>query len=270
VSLDALDRQPHAALDLDSRLAKAEKIARLVRLVRPLAGARILDIGAGSGQIASSLAAAAGANGEVWAVDTHDQRRTTEGYEFKLVTDTQLPFRDGFFDVVVSNHVIEHVGDRADQMNHLAEIRRVLRPDGVVYLAVPNRWVVIEPHFRLPLLSWLPDRWRTAYIRVTRRGDRYDCNIPTRRVAIGLFGSASLDHSEVTIAALRAMTDVERPSLPVRLISRVPERLLGLLLPAIPTMVFLLRKKNTASLPGSPQPASQNPSAAMESNKDLR
>ena len=63
---------------------------------------------------------------------------------------------DGSFDVVVSNHVVEHVGDREAQRTHLAELRRVLAADGLGYLATPTRWALVEPHFTVPLLSWPP------------------------------------------------------------------------------------------------------------------
>jgi SAM-dependent methyltransferase len=45
-----------------------------------------------------------------------------------------LPFPDADFDVVIANHVLEHVPDDAAA---LAEIRRVLRPGGWAMLAVP-------------------------------------------------------------------------------------------------------------------------------------
>ena len=77
---EVLERQPHAILDGDSRRLKAQKIARLVETVRPLRGARLLDIGAGSGYIASNLGELVGDDGEVWAVDVNDQRRTNDGY----------------------------------------------------------------------------------------------------------------------------------------------------------------------------------------------
>jgi SAM-dependent methyltransferase len=47
---------------------------------------------------------------------------------------TALPFPDADFDVVIANHVLEHV---ADDARALAEIRRVLRPGGWAMLAVP-------------------------------------------------------------------------------------------------------------------------------------
>jgi ubiquinone/menaquinone biosynthesis C-methylase UbiE len=237
----AQERRPHAILDVESRLLKARKIARLVERVRLLHGARVLDIGAGSGHIASALGQLAGPAGRVWAVDVHDQRRTTHGYGFKRVEGTHLPFEPDSFDVVLSNHVIEHVGDRADQLDHLREIHRVLDRSGVCYLAVPNRWVLLEPHFRLPFLSWLPKPLRDPYLRAARHGSHYDCNLPTRGQAERLFAEAGFEHEEVTIAAMRALREIEAPSLPLRLLCAAPEPALRALLPVNPTMIFLLR-----------------------------
>lgn len=45
-----------------------------------------------------------------------------------------LPFEDGAFDLVIANHVLEHVGDDA---RAFAEVRRVLRPGGAAILQVP-------------------------------------------------------------------------------------------------------------------------------------
>ncbi len=45
-----------------------------------------------------------------------------------------LPYPDADFDVVIANHVLEHV---ADDSRALAEIRRVLRPGGWAMLAAP-------------------------------------------------------------------------------------------------------------------------------------
>ena len=53
-------RAHHANVDLDSRRRKAAKIIALLDRQRPLAGARILDVGTGAGVIASELARAAG------------------------------------------------------------------------------------------------------------------------------------------------------------------------------------------------------------------
>ena len=93
VTAPATERQPHAILDHESRVLKARKIARLVERVRPLEGASLLDIGAGSGYIASALAEIVGPQGRVAAVDVNDQRRTNEGYEFVQVEGTSCRSR---------------------------------------------------------------------------------------------------------------------------------------------------------------------------------
>lgn len=81
-----------------------------------------------------------------------------------------LPFADDSIDVVVFNHIYEHVVD-ADAV--VSEIHRVLAPAGVVYLGLANKLGVMEPHHHLPFLSWLPPRLADRYMRVFHKGDQY-------------------------------------------------------------------------------------------------
>lgn len=46
-----------------------------------------------------------------------------------------LPFADESFDIVLSNHVLEHV---AQDVQGFAELHRVLRPGGLLIIGVPN------------------------------------------------------------------------------------------------------------------------------------
>lgn len=48
---------------------------------------------------------------------------------------TKLPFRDGSFDIVTANMVVEHLNDPASQFK---EIRRVLKPEGLFIFHTPN------------------------------------------------------------------------------------------------------------------------------------
>jgi glycosyltransferase involved in cell wall biosynthesis/SAM-dependent methyltransferase len=235
-------RQPHAVLDTPSRLAKASKLERLIGARAELAGAQVLDIGAGSGVIAASLAERVGPEGRVIGIDLVDQRVVAEGYDFVQVTDTNLPFEAESFDLVVSNHVLDHVGGVPEKAHHLDEIRRVLRPNGSCYLAVANRWVLVEPHFRLPFLSWLPTRLRTPYVRLTRRGEVYDCDLPARGEVLDLVRAAGFDYEELELEALSGLAELEGGALP-RAISRVPPGVLRALRPVFPTVVLFLRKK---------------------------
>lgn len=89
---------------------------------------------------------------------------------FACADGEQLPFADESIDVVVFNHIYEHVVDPDAVMS---EIRRVLRPSGVAYLGLGNRLGVMEPHHRLPFLSWLPEGIADHYVRTFHKADRY-------------------------------------------------------------------------------------------------
>ena len=110
---------------------------------------KLLDIGTGNGEIASNLAE----HFDVTSVDIVDQRQATSSYAFTLLNNQLLPFANQSFDIVVSNHVIEHVNDAA---LHFAEIARVLKKDGLVYLATPNRLWPWEVHYHVLFLHYLP------------------------------------------------------------------------------------------------------------------
>ena len=116
------------------RSKKARQIEAVVTdfIGQPLEGLVTLDIGCGNGGISDWLAE----DNRHSAVDVADLRKGDCGFNFALVADEKLPFDDATFDLVLSNHVIEHVGD---QHLHLNEIRRVLKPTGCVYLATPNK-----------------------------------------------------------------------------------------------------------------------------------
>lgn len=235
-----MKRLSHAILDCESRTKKGKKIVVALQSKMDLSGRNVLDVGAGSGIIAHCISEAVGSSGRVMAVDVADQRQITGGYDFGLVEDSRLPFPDSTFDAVISNHVFEHLGDHEQQAEHLREVRRVLREDGFVYFAVPNRWTVVELHFRLPFLSWIPPEARSAYLRLLGRGTYYDCNPPSHRRLVGMFQEARLRHEQFTFKAMRIMAAVETPSPWIRRLLVAPELLQRMLYPVIPTMVFIL------------------------------
>ncbi len=239
------DQSPvsHAGLAPAHRRLKAEKIRRLVETVKPWQGARVLDIGTGAGVIAHELAGAVGPEGEVHSVDVVDERVEREGYEYQLVDSPSLPFPDESFDIVLSNHVIEHVGELPAQRLHAAEVHRVLADDGVLYLATATRWLVMEPHYHLPFLSWLPRPAATAYLRVTRRGRDYDCFLPSHRALRRLLAETGFVWTEPVFDAMRLMAEIEEPTGLTRAILNAPDPALRLLRPVIPTIVFLARKR---------------------------
>lgn len=86
--------------------------------------------------------------------------------QFPLLTvlqpDGRAPFPDGFFDVIISNQVLEHIEDLDTAV---AEMGRLLKPGGMMLHYFPPKFRVLEPHYRLPLVHWLPkNRLRYAMI----------------------------------------------------------------------------------------------------------
>jgi SAM-dependent methyltransferase len=105
----------------------------------------------------------------ITCVGTEDGRHLEQafpGIRFLQVTPrAPLPFRDGEFDVVFSNAVVEHTGSSDDQRQFIREMCRVGRS---FFVATPNRWFPIEHHTGLPLLHYLPAWMFRALLRRTR------------------------------------------------------------------------------------------------------
>lgn len=237
-------RLNHAILDADSRHRKTAKIARILERRKNLFGAKILEVGTGSGIIAASLVGIVGGDGSVYATDVKDQRITAEGYEFREVSGTGLPFQNDQFDIVISNHVIEHVGGETDQLHHLAEIRRVMKSNALLYLAVPNKWRLIEPHYRVPFLSWLPQSVANFVVRLTRKNTQFDCRLLSRRELRELFRKAGFEHVELDREAMEVVGEIEGSRV-ATLLSRLPSGVLALLLLIVPTLVVVAKKSRT-------------------------
>lgn len=119
-------------------LIAAEHVGRY-RFAASLAeDAEVLDAGCGLGYGTASLAAA-GARRAV-GVDLSSgalgrAREAAPGVEFVEGDLLDLPFEDASFDLAVCFEAIEHVSDPAAVM---AELRRVLRDDGVAVISSPN------------------------------------------------------------------------------------------------------------------------------------
>lgn len=234
-------RKPHVVLD--NRNNKAIKIQKIIASVREFRQQdSILEIGTGSGGIAAYFAAQ-NIQFNVQAVDVVDSRATKEGYQFQLVNGTTLPFEDESFDVVITNHVIEHVGESDAQLHHLCEIKRVLKKDGVAYLAVPNRWMLVEPHYQLIFLSWLPKKYRSKYLKKMRNIDFYDCEPFEKKQLENLFDIVDFSYQNQTIQALKILLQDERENhkFLYYMFLCIPDFVLRIFLGIIPTLIYTMK-----------------------------
>ncbi len=237
------ERHPHAVLDLPSRDRKAVKIERLLDLASRPQPLRILEIGTGAGGIAHYFAVHSTLRCDVTAVDVIDNRQVRDGYAFSLVQGVELPFAAASFDVAITNHVIEHVGDADAQHRHLTEIHRVLKPNGVGYLAVPNRWMLTEPHFNLKFLSWWPHAWRTPYLKLMRKGAFYDCEPLQMKQLERMLAAADFRYRNLCVPALRETFEIERPASSItRLLRMLPDAVLTPFSRIIPTLIYRVER----------------------------
>ncbi len=75
----------------------------------------------------------------------------------------RLPYVNGFFDMVISSHIIEHTQDPA---LYVAELMRVLRDEGVLFIEFPSRFHHTELHTGLVSFEWLPSPLRNTVLRM--------------------------------------------------------------------------------------------------------
>lgn len=173
-----------------------------------------LDLGCGWGAVAYSLAHSCR---HVVAMDTTFERMCFLQYRaaHSGVTNLQclcagdgryLPFPDATFDLIILNGVLEWVPigsrlhPRRAQLNLLRDVCRVLRPTGVLYLAIENRFAwktwfwLPDGHTGLRFVPWLPRPLASLYSRLRRKGP-YRNFLYSRRGLAQLLSLAGFRHT---------------------------------------------------------------------------
>jgi len=101
-------------------------------------GAVVLDVGCGTGALLKRLDGAFGIAG--YGVDVEEAmlaqaRASCPRMQFTLAPCGRLPFRDRTFDAVIACMAYHHFGDKE---GFAGEAARVLKPDGILYIADPR------------------------------------------------------------------------------------------------------------------------------------
>ncbi len=117
-------------------ITDAEHIAQLIRMVKPAADARVLEVATGPGHVAMAFAKVAR---EVVGVDLTEaplkiaerlrSERALGNVSFRTADAERLPFRDGEFEVVLCRFAFHHFEKPAAVIQ---EMSRVCRAEGIV------------------------------------------------------------------------------------------------------------------------------------------
>ncbi|MER2600347.1 MAG: class I SAM-dependent methyltransferase [Caldilineales bacterium] len=135
-----------------SRIYENHGLAALTTLVQPEDHA-VLDIGCGAGANMAALRARGHAVTGITVSQAEADRLHQQGFAALMhdVTSDALPFPAASFDALLFSHVLEHL-PWPDEV--LTRYKTLLRPDGRVYIAIPNalhlvqRWQFLRGRFR--------------------------------------------------------------------------------------------------------------------------
>lgn len=120
---------------------------------------RVLDLGCGEGYGSNILSKYAN---EVVGVDIDEStiahaRAKYDDSKIKFIQGSvlEVPLGDHEFDIVVSFEVLEHIEEHD---TYIAEIKRLLKPNGVFFVSTPNKLVYTDPNainpFHKKELNW--------------------------------------------------------------------------------------------------------------------
>lgn len=184
------------------RAGQSRRLSMILRAAGNRIHGRVLENGCGVGMYVERLSPHAGS---VIGLEYDFERAREARKRNQLILNAAgewLSFPNCSFDLVLSHEVLEHV---QDDRAAVQEMVRVLKPGGRAVIFTPNRGYPFETHgiywrgqYRfgnIPLVNWLPQRWRdrlAPHVRVYSRGDMHSLlsNLPIRVVeATILFGA---------------------------------------------------------------------------------
>lgn len=167
----------HSMYDKDLRLIKANKtLSVLGDYLGELSNLKLLDIGCSSGimtyEYAKFFKNVIGIDLDKKAVEFAKKNKQSENIKYFIGPIEESNFDYETFDVITCSHIYEHVPSSNDLID---EIYNLLKPGGVCYFAAGNRYNlnIIEAHYRLPFLSFLPKKIANIYIGIFRKEKAY-------------------------------------------------------------------------------------------------
>lgn len=150
------------------RFIERERLAIIRRFVGRAKGLDLAEIGSGGGHVLRMFPEARLTAIDVSRVYLDVAKRNLRGYDVRLLKGEldRLRLPAASFDRIVCTEVLEHT---VDPERVLAEIRRLLKPDGVAVITVPNDPLILKlkDAVRRTPLGWVLRR------RVAWGGDEF-------------------------------------------------------------------------------------------------
>ncbi len=153
--------------DADELYSNEGRVVDSISRACPVKGRSMLEVGAGSGRDSVALV---GMGAKVFVLDYVEgslavvrKEAAKAGVELFLVCGdaTRMPFRDGSFDVVFHQGLLEHFRDPGPLLD---ENNRVLARGGALLVDVPQKYHVytLVKHVLIPMGKWFAG-WETEY-----------------------------------------------------------------------------------------------------------
>lgn len=130
-------------------------VARYLSSFKLKKGMRLIELGSGSGRPLTYIKMLF-PELEVWGVDysaagvAYAKKTYGKfGVKFKHVRAQDTSLEDGYFDFVISSHVIEHV-TKAEGLDFIKETERLLKKGGYAFIGTPERRMCQELYMKNP------------------------------------------------------------------------------------------------------------------------
>jgi len=134
----------------DTQVKRKTCLALVKSLKRNWANKRIFELGFGSGEVLCSFPTSCelyGAEISSSAIEKVTNRAAAKGYShfqfFRIEDDGSIPISDGFMDLVIASHVLEHVPDDDSCVEGL---HRILKLGGALIVLIPINERHHDPH----------------------------------------------------------------------------------------------------------------------------
>ena len=204
---------------------------------------RVLDVGCSSGAISyylsSFVKSLVALDIDVAALRIARKNYKKRNLNYLRANGLNLPFPDASFDLVICNEVYSYLPDSEKLMD---EVYRVLKPGGSCYFSGGNWLFPIESRYHIPFLHNLPDSIASQLYWFLTHKRYYVAHYKTYWELKELLGKFSLtDYTAWIVKNPYKFSFIKLYRL-ANVSKQLPLPAIGLLVPFLPTFIFMLRK----------------------------